>query len=182
MHFQHGSIACFALPTWTGVPKLAFSARIYSFLHCQQGRTCPTMHFQRVSIVFFALSTWTGVPKVGSSPAPKKGPWALRGKTLSKSNKTTKSSPGNAGFTDEERKGFDKIISKGFIDTFREYNLDPRHYSWWSYRANARAKNLGWRIDYNMISEGLLPKLKRATILSQVKHSDHCPVFVEIAD
>jgi exodeoxyribonuclease III len=88
----------------------------------------------------------------------------------------------SSGFLLEEREWVSKFISCGFIDSFRYLNNEPHNYSWWSYRANARARNLGWRIDYNMISESLLPKLKRATILSQAKHSDHCPVFVEIAD
>jgi len=96
------------------------------------------------------------------------------------SNKTRKSFPGNAGFTDEERKGFDKIISKGFIDTFREYNLDPRHYSWWSYRANARVRNIGWRIDYFCLSPQLLPMLKSSVILPEVMGSDHAPVMIEL--
>jgi exodeoxyribonuclease-3 len=88
----------------------------------------------------------------------------------------------SSGFLLEEREWVSKFISCGFLDSFRHLNNEPHNYSWWSYRANARAKNLGWRIDYNMISESLLPKLKQATILSQAKHSDHCPVFVEIAD
>ena len=70
------------------------------------------------------------------------------------------------------------FIASGFIDSFRHLNLEPHNYSWWSYRANARAKNLGWRIDYNMISEKLLPNLSRAAILSQACHSDHCPVVL----
>ena len=70
----------------------------------------------------------------------------------------------------------------GFIDSFRYLNKDPHNYSWWSYRAKARDKNLGWRIDYNMLTESLLPKLRRSGILPHAKHSDHCPVFVEIAD
>ena len=75
-----------------------------------------------------------------------------------------------------------EFLASGFVDSFRYLNKDPGNYTWWSYRANARHKNLGWRIDYNMISNALLSKLKRSEILSQVKHSDHCPVFVEIAD
>jgi exodeoxyribonuclease-3 len=65
---------------------------------------------------------------------------------------------------------------------FRLFNKDPHHYSWWSYRARAREKNLGWRIDYIMISNNLQKKLKRSVILSQAVHSDHCPVLVEIDD
>ena len=87
-----------------------------------------------------------------------------------------------SGFLPEEREWMSKFLSNGFIDSFRYLNPNPNHYSWWSYRANARAKNLGWRIDYNMISKNLLPKLKRSAILSKAKHSDHCPVFIEIAN
>jgi exodeoxyribonuclease III len=87
-----------------------------------------------------------------------------------------------SGFLPEEREWLSKFIASGFVDSFRALNKEPYHYSWWSYRVNARAKNLGWRIDYNMISQSLLHKLKRSSILSQAKHSDHCPVLVEIAD
>ena len=88
----------------------------------------------------------------------------------------------SSGFLPEEREWLGKFISSGFIDSFRHLNKEPHNYSWLSYRANARAKNLGWRIDYNMISESLLPKLKRSAILPQAMHSDHCPVLVEISD
>jgi exodeoxyribonuclease-3 len=88
----------------------------------------------------------------------------------------------SSGFLPEERRWISKFISSGFIDSFRYLNDKPNNYSWWSYRANARHKNLGWRIDYNMISESLLPKLKRSAILSKAKHSDHCPVLLEILD
>jgi len=87
-----------------------------------------------------------------------------------------------SGFLPTEREWVSKFLESGFIDSFRHLNKDPHHYSWWSYRANSRAKNLGWRIDYNMLSEPLLPKLIRALILPQAKHSDHCPVLVQIAD
>ena len=87
-----------------------------------------------------------------------------------------------SGFLPEEREWVSKFISSGFVDSFRALNKEPHHYSWWSYRVNARVKNLGWRIDYNMISQSLLHKLKRSSILSQPKHSDHCPVLVVIPD
>ncbi|MAW21640.1 MAG: exodeoxyribonuclease III [Flavobacteriales bacterium] len=87
-----------------------------------------------------------------------------------------------SGFLLEEREWISKFIASGFIDSFRYLNKEPHNYSWWSYRANARLKNLGWRIDYNMISDSLLPRLKRAIILSEARHSDHCPVLVEIAE
>jgi exodeoxyribonuclease-3 len=86
----------------------------------------------------------------------------------------------SSGFLPEEREWMEQFINKGFIDTFRHFNKDPHHYSWWSYRANARAKNLGWRIDYNLSSQNLESKLKRAVILPGVKHSDHCPVLLEL--
>ena len=86
----------------------------------------------------------------------------------------------SSGFLPEERAWMGIFMSNGFIDSFRYLNKQPHFYSWWSYRANARAKNLGWRIDYNMIAENLLPKLKRSVILSDAYHSDHCPVLVEL--
>ena len=87
-----------------------------------------------------------------------------------------------SGFLPEERDWVTKFIASGFVDSFRHLNTEPHNYSWWSYRANSRVKNLGWRIDYNMISESLLPNLNRSVILSQAVHSDHCPVLVEIID
>ena len=86
----------------------------------------------------------------------------------------------NAGFTDEERAGFDRLVKAGFIDTFREFDDGPEKYSWWSYRAGARGKNIGWRIDYWCVSEALRKKLKGASILSHVMGSDHCPVGLEL--
>ena len=97
-----------------------------------------------------------------------------------KTNKTTKSSPGNAGFTNEEREGFDNIVARGFVDTFREFNSDPGYYSWWSYRANARERNIGWRIDYFCLSKNLRSNLHNAAILSEVMGSDHAPVLMEL--
>jgi exodeoxyribonuclease-3 len=86
----------------------------------------------------------------------------------------------NPGFSPDERTGFDRIVKAGFIDTFREFESGPNHYSWWSYRAGARARNVGWRIDYWCISPELRPRLKSATILSQVMGSDHCPVTITL--
>lgn len=86
-----------------------------------------------------------------------------------------------SGFLPEERAWMDKFTESGFIDSFRHFNPDPHHYSWWSYRANSRAKNLGWRIDYHMATNELQNRLKSAVILPDVIHSDHCPIKLEIA-
>ena len=86
----------------------------------------------------------------------------------------------NAGFSDEERADFGSIVDSGFIDTFREFTEGNGHYSWWSFRANARARNVGWRIDYFLISESLRPRLVSAKILADVMGSDHCPVTMEL--
>jgi len=85
-----------------------------------------------------------------------------------------------SGFLPEERAWLDKFMKRGFIDTFRVFNKEPNNYSWWSYRANARVNNKGWRIDYCLASEPLKNRLTRAVILPEAKHSDHCPVLVEI--
>lgn len=85
-----------------------------------------------------------------------------------------------SGFLPEEREWFDKYIATGLVDTFRVFNQNPEEYSWWSYRANSREKNLGWRIDYHIATEPLKQYLKSARILKNVEHSDHCPVEVEL--
>jgi exodeoxyribonuclease III len=90
------------------------------------------------------------------------------------SNKNT------SGFLPDERAWMDKFVDLGFIDTFRAFNTDPGQYSWWSYRAGSREKNLGWRIDYQMASKEIQNKLKSAVILQDVVHSDHCPVVLEL--
>src|SRR3989344_4990606 len=87
---------------------------------------------------------------------------------------------GNKGFTTEERQGIQKIIDAGFIDTFRMFTKGNGHYSWWSHFANARERNVGWRIDYIFVSAKLKERVKRAVILKEVFGSDHCPVEVEI--
>lgn len=84
----------------------------------------------------------------------------------------------NAGFTPEERAGFDRLVAHGFIDTFREFTTSGGYYSWWSYMFNARAKNIGWRIDYFCISTSLRQSLKEAFICCDVMGSDHCPVGI----
>lgn len=85
-----------------------------------------------------------------------------------------------SGFLPVEREWIGNFIESGFIDSFRHFNTEPHNYSWWSYRANARANNKGWRLDYGMVAEPLKDKLKRAIILSDAKHSDHCPIVVEL--
>ncbi|RQO30191.1 exodeoxyribonuclease III [Taibaiella sp. KBW10] len=90
------------------------------------------------------------------------------------------SNKNSSGFLPEERAWMDKWFDNGLIDTFRIYNQDPHHYSWWSYRANARANNKGWRIDYISVTADLQSKVKSATILPEANHSDHCPVVAEI--
>jgi exodeoxyribonuclease III len=85
-----------------------------------------------------------------------------------------------SGFLPEERAWLDGFMKSGFIDSFRFFNKNPHQYSWWSYRANARNNNKGWRIDYNLVSQSLEPRLVRATILPDAIHSDHCPVLVEL--
>lgn len=86
-----------------------------------------------------------------------------------------------SGFLPEEREWMTGFLSQGYVDTLRQLNKDPHHYSWWSYRANARNNNKGWRIDYHMITENLLPQLASARILPEARHSDHCPVVVELS-
>ena len=86
----------------------------------------------------------------------------------------------SSGFLPEEREWIGGFIDSGFIDSFRYFNQEPHKYTWWSYRHDARTKNLGWRIDYQMISPSLENNLKRAVILSEAVHSDHCPIMVEV--
>ncbi|MDN3203959.1 exodeoxyribonuclease III [Algoriphagus sediminis] len=90
------------------------------------------------------------------------------------------SNKNSSGFLPEERAWMDKLTESGFDDSFRLMNSDPHNYTWWSYRANARNKNLGWRIDYHMTSESMKPRVKDSVILPEIKHSDHCPIRIEI--
>lgn len=85
-----------------------------------------------------------------------------------------------SGFLPQERAWLDTFMKSGFIDSFRHFNKEPHNYSWWSYRAGARGNNKGWRIDYNLVSENLKERMTRAVILPEAKHSDHCPIMVEI--
>jgi exodeoxyribonuclease-3 len=87
---------------------------------------------------------------------------------------------GVSGFLPEERTWIGEFINNGFIDSFRYLNKEKQEYSWWSYRANSRANNKGWRLDYAMVSEPLKDRITRAYILPEAKHSDHCPIVVEI--
>lgn len=85
-----------------------------------------------------------------------------------------------SGILPEERLWITNFIKSGFVDSFRYLNPDPNQYSWWSYRANSRSNNKGWRIDYNMVSSTLKSKIKSSYILNQAFHSDHCPIAVEL--
>ena len=85
-----------------------------------------------------------------------------------------------SGFLPVERLWLTQFINSGFIDSFRYFHDEPHQYSWWSYRANARANNKGWRLDYHMVSEALEERMLHASILPEAKHSDHCPVCVEL--
>ena len=86
-----------------------------------------------------------------------------------------------SGFLPVEREWIGNFMNSGFVDSFRHLNKEPDHYTWWSYRANSRANNKGWRIDYNMVSNPLKDKITRAVILKDAMHSDHCPHMVELA-
>ncbi len=92
-----------------------------------------------------------------------------------------KQNEGEHGYTKEEREGIDKMIEAGFVDTFRLYTKGNGHYTWWSHWSNARARNVGWRIDYFFASGALTKRIKDSTILPQVLGSDHCPIVFEIA-
>ena len=85
-----------------------------------------------------------------------------------------------SGFLPEERNWITNFLNLGFVDTFRILNPQPHYYSWWSYRAQSRKKNKGWRIDYHMLSDDIKQNIKKAEILSEVHHSDHCPILLEI--
>jgi exodeoxyribonuclease III len=96
--------------------------------------------------------------------------------------KNAKANEHNPGFTIEERTGFDHYIENGFLDSFREFNQAPGNYTWWSYRFNAREKNIGWRIDYFCLSKSVRKHLEDAFILKEVMGSDHCPVGIILKD
>jgi exodeoxyribonuclease-3 len=85
-----------------------------------------------------------------------------------------------SGFLPEERAWVDKFLESGFVDTFRHIHPDMVKYSWWSFRSNARSKNLGWRLDYHMVTHSLASRIKDAGIMNDAAHSDHCPVWVDL--
>ena len=87
----------------------------------------------------------------------------------------------SSGFLPEERDWMEQFLNSGSTDSFRHLNKDPKHYTWWSFRAGSREKNLGWRIDYVCIANELEARLKNAFILPDAKHSDHCPMMIELA-
>ncbi len=86
-----------------------------------------------------------------------------------------------SGFLSEERQWLTALLQSGFVDAFRQFNAEPHHYTWWSYSGGARQKNLGWRIDYQLVTIALKHRMQRATILSKANHSDHCPILLELA-
>ena len=92
-----------------------------------------------------------------------------------------KQNEGEHGFTKEEREGIDNIIQAGFVDTFRHFTPEGKgYYTWWTHFANARARNIGWRIDYFFADKELLPKIKNSKILPEIMGSDHCPILLEL--
>jgi len=91
-----------------------------------------------------------------------------------------KSNANSSGFLPEEREWMQLFLDNGFIDAFRYFNKDPHHYTWWSYRAGSRGKNLGWRIDYHLVTKLMESRLRNVRILPDAIHSDHCPVLLEI--
>tara|TARA_B110000444_G_C18656299_1_gene508552 strand:+ start:102 stop:863 length:762 start_codon:yes stop_codon:yes gene_type:complete len=94
--------------------------------------------------------------------------------------KNPKTNKKNAGFTLEEREGFNNLMDSGFVDTFRMFNSEEGHYTWWSYMFNARARNIGWRIDYFCASNIIKNKIRKSIILPEVLGSDHAPILIEI--
>lgn len=90
------------------------------------------------------------------------------------------SNANSSGFLPEERAWMDQFLDQGFVDSFRHFNKEPHQYTWWSFRANSRNKNLGWRIDYQFATSSLEKQLKRSVLLPEARHSDHCPVLLEL--
>ena len=126
---------------------------------------------------------WLPLTQPGESAQPK--PVVMCGDFNVAHNEIDLKNPGpnrgNAGFSDEEREKFDKLLDAGFTDTFRSTHPDlAGAYSWWSYRFNARKNNAGWRIDYFLVSDALAPRIEAASIYNEVFGSDHCPVGLEL--
>ena len=126
---------------------------------------------------------WLPLTQPGESAQPK--PVVMCGDFNVAHNEIDLKNPGpnrgNAGFSDEEREKFDKLLDAGFTDTFRSTHPDlAGAYSWWSYRFNARKNNAGWRIDYFLVSDALAPRIETASIYNEVFGSDHCPVGLEL--
>ena len=94
--------------------------------------------------------------------------------------KNPKSNENNSGFTLPERQWMDKFLSFGYIDTFRHFNKEPGHYTWWSYRPGVRENNIGWRIDYHCVTPNFMTRVQQSLILPEVMGSDHCPIVLEI--
>lgn len=94
--------------------------------------------------------------------------------------KNPKTNRNNPGFSDSERSAFGRLLEAGFVDTYRHLHPDTQKFSWWSYRYNARAKNIGWRIDYFLVSERLIGRVAEADILTDIAGSDHCPVYITL--
>jgi exodeoxyribonuclease-3 len=92
-----------------------------------------------------------------------------------------KDNENTAGYYIEEREAMTRFLAAGYVDTFRHHNAEPGQYSWWSYRAKARERNVGWRIDYHCVNKALVPRVRRAYIRADVFGSDHCPVGIELA-
>jgi len=88
----------------------------------------------------------------------------------------------NAGFTEDERAGLDRVVKAGFVDSFRHFEDGPNHYSWWTYRNNARERNIGWRLDYFFVSKKIIDRVEGARIRQDIFGSDHCPVELTLAD
>ncbi len=93
-----------------------------------------------------------------------------------------KSNEKNPGYLPEEREWMDRFVGAGYVDTFRLFDQSPGRYTWWSYRFNAREKNIGWRIDYHCVDEGFRDRVGGAKILSDVFGSDHCPVVLQLTE
>lgn len=95
--------------------------------------------------------------------------------------KNAKANIGNAGFTYEERNCFTKLLDSGYIDTFRYYNQNVGDvYTWWSYIKGVRERNIGWRIDYFLVSKNLIDKVENTMVYNEIRGSDHCPIGIEI--